>query len=78
MLMVMNAPAETITVTLPRSVFRELPLMTADLLDRMHELLERNTDGSLSAMERSELETLVHMAQFAQILEMAVCSTGKS
>jgi hypothetical protein len=37
----------------------------------MHELLERNTDGLLSAVERSELETLVKMAEFAQLLALA-------
>lgn len=39
---------------------------------RMHELLERNTEGSLSETERIELESLVRMAQFAQILAMAL------
>ena len=34
----------------------------------MHALLERNTDGALSSVEREELETLVQMAQFAQVL----------
>jgi hypothetical protein len=38
----------------------------------MHALLERNTEGTLNATEREELETLVEMAQFAQILAMAV------
>ena len=41
-------------------------------LDRLHALLERNTDGGLSPVERSELETLVQMAQFGQILSMAL------
>ena len=42
------------------------------LRDRMHELLERNTNGSLSPTERFELETLTQMAQFSQILAMAL------
>jgi len=33
----------------------------------MHELLEANTDGKLNSTEQSELETLVHMAEFGQI-----------
>jgi hypothetical protein len=36
----------------------------------MHDLLERNTEGTLGPGERAELETLVQMAQFAQILAM--------
>jgi len=36
----------------------------------MHELLERNTDGALSTIERRELDTLVRMAGFGQILEL--------
>jgi hypothetical protein len=37
----------------------------------MHDLLERNTEGTLSESERAELESLVQMAQFAQIFAMA-------
>jgi hypothetical protein len=40
----------------------------------MHELLERNTEGQLNPIERAELETLVQMAQVAQILAMMVRS----
>lgn len=43
----------------------------------MHELLERNTDGKLTALERAELETLVQMAEFGQILSMALQPTVK-
>jgi hypothetical protein len=38
----------------------------------MHELLERNTDGTLSVNEKSELDTLVRVAQFGQIVSMAM------
>ena len=44
----------------------------------MHELLERNTDGQLSSPERAKLETLVKMAQFGQILSMALKTNGAS
>ena len=68
----MSAPADSVTVTLPRSAVPDVAALSASLLDRMHALLERNTDGSLSRLEREELETLVQMAQFAQVLSMAL------
>jgi hypothetical protein len=37
----------------------------------MHELLERNTNGQLTPSEKSELETLVRLAEFGQIVSMA-------
>jgi len=61
-----------LTFTLPRSVVGELPTLSRELTDRMHELLERNTQGDLPQPERRELETLVQMAQFAQLLALAV------
>lgn len=67
----MSAPADVVTITLPRSLLPELPAFASALDDRMHELLERNTEGTLGDAERAELESLVRMAQFAQILAMA-------
>jgi hypothetical protein len=67
----MSAAAETLVLTIPRAIVSELPALSQGLSDRMHALLERNTEGALSAPEREELETLVEMAQFAQILVMA-------
>ena len=67
----MSASPDFITLTVPRAAVGELPALSSDLNDRMHELLERNTDGELSSIERSELETLVRMAQFAQFLSLA-------
>jgi hypothetical protein len=68
----MSSAAETVVLTLPRSLVPELPALSKSLTDRMHGLLERNTEGTLTAAEREELETLVQMAQFAEILAMAV------
>ncbi|HEY3246242.1 MAG TPA: hypothetical protein VGM03_23100 [Phycisphaerae bacterium] len=73
----MTAPIDTVTVTLPRSLASDIPTLADDLTDRMHELLERNTDGALSPAERVELQTLVQMAQFAQILALAVQQAPK-
>jgi hypothetical protein len=68
----MVAPNESVTLTLPRSAVDDVLSLSAKLTDRMHELLERNTDNALSPVEQEQLETLVHMAQFGQIFSMAV------
>lgn len=64
--------SEALTVTIPRAMAGDVPTLSRELNDRMHELLERNTDALLSVTEQSELETLVKMAQFAQVLAMTV------
>jgi hypothetical protein len=67
----MSAEADAITLTFPRSILPELPVLAKGLNERMHALLERNAEGTLGETERAELETLVQMAQFAQILALA-------
>jgi len=67
---------ENITVTLPRSAVADVLSLSADLNDRMHALLERNTDGDLSDVEKSQLETLVRMTHVSQILSMALPRAG--
>jgi hypothetical protein len=64
---------DTITLTLPRQTARAFPALAQGLLDRMHELLERNTDGALNERERAEVKALAEMAQFAQVVAMAIC-----
>ena len=59
---IMSAATETIVVTVPRTIVPELPSLSRRSIDRMHGLLERNTGGTLTAVEREELETLVEMA----------------
>lgn len=71
----MSNASDTVTLRLPRALVPELPALAADLIARMHSLLERNTEGQLGDMERAELETLVRMAEFAQILAMAALET---
>ena len=73
----MGTTAETVTLTLPRSAIPDVIQLSESLLDRMHGLLERNTDGALSTIEREELDTLVKMAQFGQIVSMALNLPGK-
>ncbi len=70
MLPLMATPPDTVTLTLPRALVPQLPALAADLVERMHELLERNTEGTLASVERAELETLVKMAEFAQLLAL--------
>lgn len=62
----------SITVTLPASVACEFPTMAQRLVQRMHDLLERNTEDQLNELEREELEALVEMAEFAQVFATAV------
>lgn len=68
---------DPITFSVPRTVLSDIVRLSASLTDRMHELLERNTNGQLSPTEKAELETLVHMAEFGQIVSMALQSQGK-
>jgi hypothetical protein len=68
----MNMGAETVTLTFPRSAIGGVVSLAAALIDGMHELLERNTDGALSETERDRLETLVQMAQFGQIVSASL------
>jgi len=69
--------ADPITFSMPRNVATDIVQLSADLTDRMHELLERNTDGNLQPAEKAELETLVRMAQFGEIVSMAIQASGK-
>ena len=68
----MAIATESVTVTLPRSAVGGVLSLSKALLDQMHKLLERNTDGNLSPVEREELEKLVEMAQFGQLISMAL------
>mgnify|MGYP003380962377 CR=1 FL=1 len=63
---------ESVTLTIPRSAVSDVRSLTGALLDRMHELLERNTEGTLTEVERESLETLVQMAQFGQLIASAL------
>ena len=71
MVQVMGTKLEPITLSFSREVIAELPTLSAELNEQMHYLLERNTDGSLSDIEKAELTALVQMAQFAELLAMA-------
>ena len=63
---------DSITVILPASLVNDFPVMAERLVERMHELLERNTEGQLNDLEKDELRALVEMAEFAQVFATAV------
>ncbi len=46
MMVVMNEPAQPITLTIPPHVAAELPRLSAELNERMHELLDATRTGS--------------------------------
>lgn len=68
---------DPITVSVPRSVLTDIVELSDELNDRMHALLERNTDGALNSTAKAELETLVRMSEFGQIVSMALQPTGR-
>lgn len=64
--------ADPVTLSLPRQVLTDLATLTDEMTDRMHALLERNTDGQLDEVELRELEFLTSVAQFGQIIALAL------
>jgi hypothetical protein len=64
--------ADPITFSVSRSILADIVHLSADLTDRMHELLEKNTDGRLTPTEKIELESLVRMAEFGQLVSVAL------
>jgi hypothetical protein len=72
----MTQITDPITFSVPRNLLTDIVRLTDDLTDRMHELLEANTDGALTPSERAELETLVRMAEFGQIVSTALQPPG--
>jgi hypothetical protein len=65
---------DPVTFSVPRGLLSDIAQLANDLKNRMHELPERNADGKLGATEKSELESLVRMAGFRQIVTAALSS----
>ncbi|MEX0775285.1 MAG: hypothetical protein WD042_06170 [Phycisphaeraceae bacterium] len=65
---------DSITLSFPRTALPDIVALSQTLRDRMHELLERNAEGQLTAIEREEAEILVAMAQFGQIVALSLRS----
>jgi DNA-binding protein H-NS len=63
--------ADAVTISVPRNLLAQISQLSSGLTEKMHELLERNTNGQLTPSEKSELETLVRLAEFGQIVSMA-------
>lgn len=68
----MHASADLVTASFPRAAVEGVVSLSKSLSDRMHFLLERNNNEALPEVEKEELERLVEMAQFAQILAMSL------
>lgn len=67
---------DPVTFSVPRTVLSDIAQLSAELTDRMHALLERNTDAQLSPTEKAELATLVRIAEFGQVVLMALQRQG--
>jgi hypothetical protein len=61
---------------LPRSAIEAFASLSAALMPRMHDLLERNADGMLSPLEREELVSLVQISQSSQVIALAITQRG--
>jgi|GEM_PF-5153818 len=60
------------TLSLPRKLMSDIAHPCDELNSPMHELLEKNADGALGAMEKAELAAMVRVAEFGQIISTAL------
>jgi hypothetical protein len=67
---------DSVLISIPRTMLSTISELSPALTDRLHQLLEKNTNGDLRLHEKFELETLVQMAEFGQIVTMALQSKG--
>ncbi len=72
----MQSLIDPIQLTVSREALSGVRELSEELTDRMHALLERNTDGALSDAERAELETLVRIAHFGQAVSAALADSS--
>ena len=63
---------DSVTISVPRTTLASIVEMSSEMTDRMHQLLEKNTDGDLRAHEKAELESLVRIAELGQIAALAL------
>jgi hypothetical protein len=73
----MTRIADPVTVSFSRGLAADLTQLSSELSDRLHELLERNTDGNLTPTEAAELRGLVRITEFGQILSAAMQQPGR-
>ena len=67
-----TAIEDTVSLTMTRKMAANLVNGSPRLADRMHLLLERNTDGLLNPTEQAELESLIDVAQVKQLIALAI------
>ncbi len=67
---------DPVTVILPRSTVGGILSLSSELTDRMHGLMELNTDGRLTSFEKLELETVFQMTHFGRSLAAAFGANG--
>jgi len=60
------------TITVPRPVLEGLSGISATFADRMHELLDKNSEGTISMEEKRILEMLVKVAKLDQVVTLAL------
>jgi hypothetical protein len=68
---------DPIIISVPRAVLSAIAELPTELNDRMHQLLETNTEGNLRSFQKAELEGLVRIAQLGQIAAMALRANAK-
>ena len=62
----------SIVFSVPRSVLSSIAELSVELSDRMHKLLEKNTNGRLASTEKAELKALIRITECGQIVSMAL------
>ena len=68
----MSEGRDLVTISLPREVWKEISHASPEMIERLHVLLERNTDGRLTSTERAELRVLIRIAEVCQIISQAL------
>lgn len=70
----MSDDSDQVTFTIPRQAWSALAELPPEKTRRMHELLYRNTDDLLKPEEKRELEALVDLFNFGQLIREAIQS----
>ena len=68
----MNTTMDLVTIKVPRAFIDGLAEESASSTERMHALLERNTEGTITQAEHWELKFLVRLAKIGQILNLGL------
>jgi hypothetical protein len=63
---------DLVTIAVPRDWLRIRLTFPAKLNDRMHRLMERNSEGTIAPEELAELEYLVAVAQISHVINLVL------